>query len=384
MAARDPLLFTPGPLTTSMTTKQAMLHDFGSRDASFITVVERVRERLLKIAGVNSSEFTCVLMQGSGTFGVEGVLTTVVPKTAGKLLIASNGAYGMRMAKIADVYGIEKVLISKPENCTYTDTDIQEALAAHPEVTTVALVHSETTSGILNPVEKIGKTVRNAGKTFIVDAMSSFGGIPISMANIDFLVSSSNKCLEGVPGFSFTIARRDLLEASSCNSRTLSLDLHAQNAGLDRNGQFRFTPPTHAILAMDQALDELDSEGGVAKRYIRYKNLQKILTDGYEALGFVPYVKKENQGPIITTFLFPDHLNWDFTTFYQLLSDRGMLIYPGVVSTVDSFRVGNIGRLSEENMIELVEVTAAILKEMNISLKHPTARPPASHTPYKN
>ncbi|CEP00195.1 hypothetical protein PBRA_007929 [Plasmodiophora brassicae] len=361
----DPKLFTPGPLTTSVSVKQAMMRDVGSRDASFLDVIATVRKRILEVAGVSPAEYTCVIMQGSGTFGVESVLTSAVPRESGKLLIMSNGVYGRRMAQIARVYGIAHRVVEKPEDDAFVGIDIDSAMEADPSITHVAVVHSETTSGLLNDIDEIGGAVKWRNAQFIVDAMSSFAGVPVDMKNIDYLVSSSNKCLESVPGFSFVIARRKSLEQAAGNARTLSLDLPAQNAGLDANGQFRFTPPTHALLAMRQALDELEIEGGVEARHQRYKSLQRIIVKGFERMGVPP----EFRGPIITTFAFPEQPEWNFARFYNGLAQRRMLIYPGVISTVPTFRIGHIGRLFEPDAYALVDASREVLRDMGVKTK---------------
>src|SRR5262249_25502601 len=265
-------LFTPGPLTTSDTVKQAMLHDAGSRDAGFLNVVREIREGLLAIGGAApGGDYECVLMQGSGTYAIESVISSAIPRD-GKLLVLINGAYGRRIAQIGRVHGIRVETLETAENRKISPGVVEERLTADPEITHVAVVHCETTTGILNPISEIGDVVSKNGKVYFVDAMSSFGAIPIDVAgtHIDYLVSSANKCIEGVPGFAFVLARRaKLLEAKGL-ARTVSLDLHAQWAGLETDGQFRFTPPTHALLAFRQALRELEAEGGVAGRAARY------------------------------------------------------------------------------------------------------------------
>src|SRR5579859_1009555 len=288
----DKLLFTPGPLTTSLSVKQAMLRDLGSRDAAFINVVREIRAELVRLAGRAEPEFTAVPMQGSGTFAVEAALSSLVPDD-GKLLIVANGAYGRRMAQIASVSRIPHRLVTVPEHRAVVAADLDISA----EITHVAVVHSETTTGIVNPIE----TYDVKGRVFIVDAMSSFGGIP--MRAPDVLVSSANKCIEGVPGFGFVVGRRALIEKG--RARSLSLDLAAQLKGLDDNGQFRFTPPTHALLAFHRALQELRDEGGVEARARRYRHNAEILIAGMTRLGFELFLRPENRGYIITSFRYP-------------------------------------------------------------------------------
>ena len=267
-AAKDKTLFTPGPLTTSQTVKQAMLRDLGSRDVEFIETVRSIRLTLLALAGVSrETGYEAVLMQGSGTFGLESVIGSTVPPD-GKLLVIINGSYGERIATIAQVLSIDITTLEYATNVAPVPADVDRMLIADPAISNVAVVHCETTTGIINPIEEIGRVVRQHDKTYFVDSMSAFGAVlfDFEKCEIDFLVSSANKCIEGVPGLSFAICRRDSLDATEGWARSLSLDLLTQWQGLEANGQFRFTPPTHVILAFDQALRELQAEGGVEAR----------------------------------------------------------------------------------------------------------------------
>ena len=363
---KDKTLFTPGPLTTSASVKQAMLHDLGSRDQEFISLVKDVRQKLVDLGG-GGEEYTAVLMQGSGTFGIEAVLSSVIPPD-GKLLILINGAYGERMLKIAAVHRIPVLNYKFPENTQPDPNALERALSADPSITHVAVVHCETTTGILNPVARYGKIVQEHKLVFIVDAMSSFGAYPLDLnaAGIDFLISSSNKCIEGVPGFSFVLARKDRLAATRGFARTLSLDLLAQWEGLENDGQFRFTPPTHALLAFRQALLELEVEGGVAGRAERYRLNYELTLAGMESMSFRPFLKKEDQGYIITSFYYPTHPRFDFKDFYGRLSERGHVIYPGKLSQADCFRIGHIGRLSRADVQALLAAVAETLVEMGV------------------
>ncbi|MFZ5881963.1 MAG: 2-aminoethylphosphonate--pyruvate transaminase [Chloroflexota bacterium] len=365
---KDKALFTPGPLTTSATVKQAMLRDLGSRDDEFIRVVRDVRERLVRL-GADTDTYTAVLMQGSGTFGIEAVLSSVIPPE-GKLLVLVNGAYGERILKIAGIHHIETVPLRGPENEIPDAASLDEALEAYPSVTHVAVIHCETTTGIINPVDVYGEIVARHGRSYIVDAMSSFGAYPLDLqaCHVDYLVSSSNKCIEGVPGFSFVLARREALPAARGLARTLSLDLFAQWNGLESDGQFRFTPPIHAILAFRQALLELEQEGGVAARAERYRRNYEYSLSAMRRMGFDPYLDDEHRGYIITSFRYPDHPNFDFKDFYRRLSDKGHVIYPGKLSHADCFRIGHIGRLELGDARALMAAVAETLEEMNITL----------------
>ena len=365
------LLFTPGPLTTSTTVKAAMLRDAGSRDRDFLQTVREIRERLLALgeaAAPNvAGEYECVLMQGSGTFAIESVISSAIPRD-GKLLVLVNGAYGRRIAQMARVHAIDTETVDAPENRKISPEAVAERLASSRGITHVAVVHCETTTGILNPIEAIGAAVEREGAVHIVDAMSSFGAIPLDLAaaRIDFLVSSANKCIEGVPGFGFVLAkRRRLLEAKG-RARTLSLDLHAQWAGFESDGQFRFTPPTHALLAFRQALLELEGEGGVAGRAARYRTNHVVLMRGMAELGLEAYLAPEEQSYIITAFRYPEHPRFRFEDLYGRLSDLGFIIYPGKLTSEPCFRIGTIGRLSPSDIDALLGAMRRALREIGI------------------
>lgn len=368
-AWRDKALFTPGPLTTSRTVKQAMLRDLGSRDEEFITIVHDVRRRLVLLAEEREEQFAAVLVQGSGTFGIEATLSSVIPPD-GKLAVLVNGAYGARMVKMAEVLRIPVVAAVAAEDCQPDLAELERLLAHDPSVSHVAVVHCETTTGLLNPIEAIGQIVRRHERTYIVDAMSSFGAYPIRLSGwgIDFLVSSANKCIEGVPGFSFVLARRAALLKTRGWARSLSLDLLAQYEGLERDGQFRFTPPTHAILAFYQALLELSAEGGVSGRMTRYRRNYEMTVAGFRALGFRPYLRPEVAGHIITSFLYPDDPHFSFDEFYRRLSARGHVIYPGKLSHASCFRIGHIGRLDAADVQNLLSAVADVLAEMDVHM----------------
>ena len=367
---KDKALFTPGPLTTSRTVKQAMLRDLGSRDLEFIQIVGEVRRRLLHIGQASAETYTSIIMQGSGTFGIESVISSVIPPD-GKLLVLVNGAYGERMAKMARIYKIPLAAIQQcPENSLPDLDELTVTLSADPHITHVAAVHCETTTGILNPIREIGVVVKGYHRTYIVDAMSSFGAypIPVEALGIDFLVSSSNKCIEGVPGFSFALANKSTLKKTKGYARTLAMDLYSQWEGLEKDGQFRFTPPVHALLAFHQALLELEAEGGVASRGERYRSNYELTVQGMQSIGFKTYLSSENRGYTITSFYYPDHPNFSFKIFYEKLSDKGCVIYPGKLSHADCFRIGHIGRLDQADVLVLLSAVKETLVEMDVNL----------------
>ncbi len=361
------LLFTPGPLTTSATVKGAMLRDAGSRDRDFLETVRDIRRRLLALGGAAAPDYECVLMQGSGTFAIESVISSAIPRD-GRLLVLVNGAYGRRIAQMARVHGIETETLDVAENRAIEPEVVAERLGAGA-FTHVAVIHCETTTGILNPIQEIGAAVARAGAAYIVDAMSSFGAIPLDLAgaHVDFLISSANKCVEGVPGFGFVLARRAPLLDAKGRARTMSLDLHAQWAGFESDGQFRFTPPTHVLLAFHQALLELEAEGGVTGRGARYATNHATLMRGMTELGFEAYLAPADQSCIITAFRYPDDARFQFEEFYSRLSGFGFIIYPGKLSQEACFRIGTIGRLSPHDIDALLDAMRRVLAEMGVA-----------------
>ena len=363
---RDPWLLTPGPLTTSVATKEAMLHDWGSRDEEFINTDERVRNRLLDIAEAVETH-VCVPIQGSGTFTVEGTIGTLLPRE-GKALVLINGAYGKRIVRIIDYLGRDCVSLETPEDTPPSVSDLDKALVSDPTITHVLVVHCETTSGILNPIESIANTVASHGRRLLIDAMSAFGAIPLSAKTVPFdaVIASSNKCLEGVPGLGFAIIRREALEAAAGNSHSLSLDLHDQWVNMENTKQWRFTPPTHVIAALDKAIEQFDAEGGVAGRFARYSENCHILTEGMRELGFETLLPDNLQAPIIVTFKMPSDPAFDFSSFYDQVKDRGYVLYPGKLTVAPSFRIGCIGHLSADEIRHALKVVKDVLDNMGV------------------
>ncbi|RTE66886.1 2-aminoethylphosphonate--pyruvate transaminase [Amphritea opalescens] len=361
------LLLTPGPLSTSPTVRQAMMKDWCTWDQEYNQLVNAIRDRLVALAlpesDAASEEFTCVLMQGSGSASVESVIGSVIPPD-GKLLVLANGTYGKRIGQIADVLSIDVKVWDFGEQGAIDLDALEQQLSGDHGYSHVAVVHCETTTGRLNPIEQIAKIVKNSNTCLIVDAMSSFGGVSIDVAklDIDFLISSANKCIQGVPGFGFIIAKRSALELTQGMARSLSLDLYDQwKCMQEGGGKWRFTSPTHTVRAFDQALIELAAEGGVDARHQRYLQNHQVLVDGMRALGFKTMLEDDVQSPFITTFYNPTDAAYQFEEFYQRLKLKGFVIYPGKVSDADCFRIGNIGHVFPEDMERLIKVISTEL-----------------------
>jgi 2-aminoethylphosphonate-pyruvate transaminase len=363
----DPFLLTPGPLTTSRTVKAAMVHDWGSRDASFVAINKAVLARLCEIAQ-GGGDYVTVPMQGSGTFAVEAMLTSFVPRN-GKVLVLINGAYGKRAKRILDIAGRETVVHETAEDTPPDLKEVEAILKRTPSITHVFTIHCETTSGILNPVAEIGALAAQYGKGYLIDSMSAFGALPLDARAVhaDAIAASSNKCIEGVPGLGFVICRRDALVQTQGNATTLVLDLYDQWSNFEKTGQYRFTPPTHVIVAFHQALEEFTAEGGVAGRGGRYRNNCRILLEGMTALGFKPLLATELQAPIIVTFHMLANPRFIFQRFYDGLKERGFVIYPGKLTVADSFRIGCIGHLGEREMHGALAAVREVLDEMGVT-----------------
>ena len=360
----DPLLLTPGPLTTSKSVKTAMIHDWGSRDAAFLKINREVLEWLPEIVNAGGAYVT-VPMQGSGTFAVEAMLTTFVPP-AGKCLVLINGAYGLRAKKILDIAKRSNAVHQTPEDTPPDLAQVDRLLAADEDITHVFAVHCETTSGILNPITEIGALVRRHGRSLLVDSMSAFGALPLDLKQVGFdaVAASSNKCIEGLPGLGFVICSPVALGKCAGNATTLVLDLHEQWQNFVKTGQYRFTPPIHVIAAFHQALIEFRAEGGQKGRGSRYTENCRILIEGMRELGFKPLLPDSLQAPIIATFHMPKDKAFVFQAFYDKLKDRGYVIYPGKLTVADSFRIGCIGRLNAAHMRDTLANIREVMEEM--------------------
>ena len=357
-------LLTPGPLTTSLSVRKEMLVDRCTWDDDYKEMTQFVRRELLTLAHVSEPDYTTVLMQGSGTFGVESVLSSVVGKND-CVLVPVNGAYSERMCQILERYGITFVREDFAWDERVDAARLESVIAAHPEITTISIVHNETTSGLINDLASVSEVVKKHNLRFIVDAMSSFGAVDVNVSElgIDFLISSANKCIQGVPGFSYIICRRSALMACQGKSKSVSLDLYDQWATMEKDGKWRFTSPTHTVLAFAKALEELEAEGGLEARAKRYLENNRELIRRMEAMGIRPYIDAEHQGPIITAFFYPEGRNFSFDEMYRYIKERGYAIYPGKVTDADTFRIGNIGEIYLADIDRVCDILEEFLKK---------------------
>ena len=369
-ATAPKLLFTPGPLTTSATVKEAMLRDLPARDAEFVAAISRVREKLLAIAGTDTDKgWEAIPLSGAGTYALEAVVGSVIARDGG-LLVLVNGTYGGRIAEIAERLGIHTQVIESPEHQPPDVEATERALAGDPKLTHVALIHCETTTGILNPLAEVGAAVRRRGRSLIVDAMSSFGAVAMDVedAGADYVVASSNKGVEGVPGLAFVLARRTALIESEGRARSVCFDLLEQWRAFERNGQFRFTPPTNVLLAFDQALRELDEEGGPAARARRYRENHEVLIAGMKAIGFRTYIDETLQSPLVVTFRYPECDRFEWGEFHGALSARGFVLHPGKLSSADCFRVATIGQITPDDVRAFLGAVEEVLGAMEVRM----------------
>jgi 2-aminoethylphosphonate-pyruvate transaminase len=364
---RDAILLTPGPLTTTLRTKLAMLRDWGSWDTDFIAVTAELRRRLLAIVHGEGTH-TVVPLQGSGTFSVEAAVATVVPKD-GHVLVLDNGAYCKRLGKLATLMGRRTTIMEHPEDRAVSPSALDAKLREDPSITHVGFIHCETGTGVLNPLPVISEVCARHGKGLIVDAMSSFAALPIDAREIRFdaLVAASGKCLEGVPGMGFVFLRNAVLAGCAGNSHSLAMDLFDQHAYMEKTGQWRFTPPTHVVAALAEALRQFEEEGGQPARLARYVENCKVLIDGMAALGFKPFLTPELQAPIIVTFHAPAHPRYAFKAFYEAAKARGFILYPGKLTQVETFRVGCIGAIGRNEMQQAVNAVGDAMRELGLN-----------------
>lgn len=361
----EPRLLTPGPLSTSLRTRQAMLRDWGSWDSDFNTITGRIRERLLDVVH-GAATHECVPLQGSGTFSVEAALGTLVPRSGGHVLVPQNGAYCQRIARICRYLGHKVTTIDYAENAAVAAADIEHTLAQDPSISHVALVHCETSTGILNPLDEIAQIVARYERRLIVDAMSSFGALEIDARRTPFdaVVAASGKCLEGPPGMGFVIARRAALERCEGHSHSLAMDLYDQWVYMQKTTQWRYTPPTHVVAAFDCAITQYLEEGGRAARGARYAHNCRTLIEGMAALGLKSFLPAAIQAPIIVTFHAPDSPHYQFMSFYNAVKALGYILYPGKLTTLETFRVGCMGQLGERGIAGAVEAVGKVLTQM--------------------
>ncbi|UHG95972.1 2-aminoethylphosphonate--pyruvate transaminase [Pseudomonas sp. 7-41] len=366
MSSAAPILLTPGPLTTSARTRQAMLVDWGSWDERFNQLTASVCSQLLAILN-GAATHHCVPLQGSGTFAVEAAIGTLVPRN-GKVLVLINGAYGKRLAKICEVLGRDFSTFETAEDEPCSAADVDRLLHADPAITHVALIHCETSTGLLNPLPQIAQAVKEHGKRLIVDAMSSFGALPIDAREVPFdaLIAASGKCLEGVPGMGFVFAEKHALGAAQGNCHSLTLDLFEQHEYMTRTGQWRFTPPTHVVAALHEALLQYHEDGGLPARQRRYANNCQVLLDGMAELGLRSFLPTAIQAPIIVTFHAPTDPHYQFKAFYERVKAKGFILYPGKLTEVDTFRVGCIGHVDAAEMRAAVAAIAQALHAMQV------------------
>ena len=363
---RDKILLTPGPLTTTLRSKLALLKDWGSWDSDFINITASLRLRLLDIVHGHDTHVV-VPLQGSGTFSVEAAVATVVPRD-GHVLVLDNGAYCKRAAKLTEMMGRRASVMAFVEDEPVSAAALDARLKAVASITHVVLIHCETGTGVENPLAEVAATCERHGKGLIVDAMSSFAALPIDARTVRFdaLVAASGKCLEGVPGMGFVVLRKAVLDGCAGHSQSLAMDLYDQETYMQRTGQWRFTPPTHVVMALHEALSQFIEEGGQSARLARYADNCRTLVDGMAALGFEPFLKPEVQAPIIVTFHAPAHPAYDFKRFYDGAKARGFLLYPGKLTQLETFRVGCIGAIGRIEMKQAVAAVADTLHDMGI------------------
>lgn len=356
------ILLNPGPATTTDTVKQAMIvEDICPREKDFGDLLDSIKHDLVKVVH-GDPEYVAALFTASGTGGLEAAITSAVPKGK-KLLVVDNGAYGARMANIAMTYNIEVITYKLPYG-DYPDAQhIEKLLQKDKDISHLAIVHHETTTGMLNPVEEVCKIARQNNVEVIVDCMSSYAGIPIDIKKWDagYLISSSNKCIQGMPGMVFVIFKKALLPELQKQKRSFYFDLYSQYSGFEKTGQMQFTPPVQVAYALRQAIDEYFAEGEM-NRWNRYQENWNTLYDGLARLGLQFLLPDEYQSKILLAIKEPEHPQYDFNAMHDFLYARGFTIYPGKGAKEATFRLSVLGDLSKNDI-------QAFLKELEHYLK---------------
>ncbi len=365
------ILLNPGPSTTTDTVKEALIvPDICPREKEFGAIMQDIRENLVKIVG-GGDNYTSVLFGGSGTAAMEATICSVISPIK-KILIINNGAYGTRMIEIAKTYNIPFIELKFDESQKIDSDRIKQVLEWDKHIGYVAVVHHETTTGILNPIEEIGKLAKENNCVFIVDTISSFAGVPfgIKECNIDFMISTSNKCIQGMAGVAFVICKKSELEKiKEYTPKSFYLDLYTQYKYLEETGQTRFTPPVQVIYALKQAIKEFFDEG-VGNRYNRYKRNYLVLTKGLSKMGFKFLLKDDvEHSQLLTTVFEPDDSNFSFDVLHDKLYEKGFTIYPGKLSNKNTFRIAVMGAIDHKDIEKFLSVLRDVLKEMSVKLK---------------
>ncbi|KAG5487682.1 hypothetical protein LSCM1_08045 [Leishmania martiniquensis] len=370
-STHKPILFTPGPLMTSDEVKRAMLTDYASRDARFVQAVKFVREELISIAELDPQKWVCILQPGSGTMGVEAAISTIFPRTGGKFFLINSGKYAEKQAQIAKRLQCPMVTLELDEGEEPKMSTLEAVIRANPDITTVGLVHHETSIGMVYPAEQIAEVVRRElpNANIIVDGISAFGGIPCDYEKAcDVLVAAPNKCLHSVPGISIILARRFLIEAAKGRSRSATLDLSMQLASFDASGQFAFTPPVHVVMALQQALVEYKRDGGLMGRQKVYRAKAHVVREAVKEMGFMLFLdeRKPSCANVVVCVKMPTDPRWNFKKFFIYLNEHDLIIYPGKASKAETFRFGIIGHTSVANCELLMKCAKKALQSLGI------------------
>lgn len=363
----NPLLLTPGPVSVSHSTKAVMMVDRPSGDTEFQADVVLARKYLVDLVN-GQGAYTAIPVPGSATYANEAAIATLVPE-GGKLLIHSNGVYGDRLIEICAATGTPHAVIRTPPFTPATAEAFEAAIAADKAITHVFVVHCETSTGVINPLEPVAEICRRHSIGLLIDAVASFGAMPIDAKALRFdaVMLSSNKCMQGVPGVGWAVVRTTVLEAARGHRRSLTLDLWDQNQHLDRTGAFRFTPPTQVVAAFAQACREHAAEGGTEARLERYRRNWRRLVGGMRQMGFRTVVPDAFASPIVATFHNPDHPDFSFEKLFQGMKRRGYVIFPGRLALADTFRIGCMGDVTEEDIGDAMVAVDETMREMGVT-----------------
>jgi 2-aminoethylphosphonate-pyruvate transaminase len=365
--ASNPLLLTPGPVSTSLSTKMVMLKDRASGGAEFQADLKFARDYMVGLVG-GQDAYTAIPLPGSATYANEAVIAALVPP-GGKLLIHTNGVYGDRLIEMCTHIGKAYAVLRTPPFTPATTAQFETAIRADPALTHVMVVHCETSTGVLNPLGALADICRRHSKGLLIDAVASFGAIDIDAKRLGFqaVTVSSNKCMQAAPGIGWSVVQKTVLENAKGNCPSLALDLWDQSQHMDRTGAFRFTPPTQVLAAFAQACREHQAEGGTPARLARYRRNWRRLVDGMRQMGFSTVVPDEFASPIVATFHNPDHPAFSFQKLFEGMQRRGFVIFPGRLALADTFRIGCMGEVTEADIAEAMTAVAETMAEMGVT-----------------
>ena len=364
------VLLNPGPSTTTDTVKFAQIvPDICPREAEFGGLMKGLREDLVKIVHGDLEKYTSVLFCGSGTINIDVCLNSLLPE-GGKVLVVNNGAYSTRAVEICSYYGLPHIDLQFPVDQRPDLEVVEQTLKDNPDIALVHTTHNETGTGILNPIREIGELAHRYNAVFTVDTTSTYAMRPIDIEkdNIDFCMASAQKGLMAFTGLSFIVGNRSIIEQSAgYPKRSYYCNLYMQYDFFERTGEMHFTPPVQTIYSTIQALKEYWAEGEQAK-WARHTRVFNAIHEGLDELGFKDVIKREEQAGLVVSAIYPDDPNWSFEKVHDYCYERGFTIYPGKISTTNTFRLCALGAIDEQDITDFFEVFREALEHCSVKI----------------